>query len=67
MLKLGKIKRIDVKEPWGHEAKDFTPWLQDNVHRLSETIELEIDIFDREVSVGEFNVDLYGKELGKAG
>lgn len=64
MRKLGKLEWVDAKELWGHEAKDFTPWLQDNIHKLSEAIELEIDIFDREVSVGEFNVDLYGKELG---
>lgn len=63
MHELGKLKRIDVKKLWGHEAKDFTPWLQENIHRLSEAVGLEIDILDREVSVGTFNVDLYGKDL----
>jgi hypothetical protein len=63
MRKLGKLKRLDVKELWGHEAHDFTPWLEENIKMLSEAVGLEIDIIDREADVGAFNVDLYGKDL----
>ena len=63
MNEMGKLKWIDVKKLWSHEAKDFTPWMQENINRLSEVVGLEIDILDREVSVGTFNVDLYGKDL----
>ena len=63
MRKLGKLKRLDVKELWKHEAHDFTPWLEENIKMLSEAVGLEIDIIDREADVGAFNVDLYGKDL----
>lgn len=63
MPKLGKLKRLDVKEIWDHEAKKFTPWLEKNINMLSETVGLEIDLIDREFGVGAFSVDLYGKDL----
>ena len=63
--KLGRLHRVDdLKSVWSHEAKDFTPWLQDNIDLLSEALGLEIDLIEREVSVGSFFVDLLGEETG---
>jgi hypothetical protein len=38
MRKLEKLKRLDVKELWKHEAHDFTPWLEENIKMLSEAV-----------------------------
>ena len=64
-MKLGKIKRItDLRSIWPHEANDFTKWLADehNLAKLGEEIGIELELEERESSVGNFNVDLYAKE-----
>ncbi len=66
-MKLGKIKRItDLRSIWPHEANDFTKWLADehNLSKLGEEIGIELELEERESSVGNFNVDLYAKEEG---
>ncbi len=66
-MKLGKIKRItDLRSIWPHEANDFTKWLADehNLAKLGEEIGIELELEERESSVGNFNVDLYAKEEG---
>ena len=66
-MKLGKIKRItDLRSIWPHEANDFTKWLAEehNLAKLGEEIGIELELEERESSVGNFNVDLYAKEEG---
>lgn len=66
-MKLGKIKRVtDLRSIWPHEANDFTKWLADehNLAKLGEEIGIELELEERESSVGSFNVDLYAKEEG---
>ena len=66
-MKLGKIKRItDLRCIWPHEANDFTKWLAEehNLAKLGEEIGIELELEERESSVGNFNVDLYAKEEG---
>ncbi len=63
--KLGRLHRVDdLKSVWTHEAKDFTPWLQNNIDVLSESLGFDIQLIEREVSVGRFFVDLLGEEVG---
>lgn len=67
MNKLGKmIKITDLRSVWPHEAKDFTKWLaqEENLALLSDTINVELELEERESSVGNFNVDLFAKEVG---
>src|SRR2546422_7497935 len=33
---LGALKRLDVRDIWPNEAKDFTPWLAQNLSARSE-------------------------------
>ena len=64
---LGKMKRIeDLRSVWPHEANDFTKWLADeqNLSILSDSIGIDINLEERESSVGSFNVDLYARENG---
>lgn len=65
---LGALERIDAREVWKDEARDFTPWLRDNIHLLGEALGVEIDAdVQREVPVGLFSADLLGSELGSGG
>lgn len=67
MNKLGKmIKITDLRSVWPHEANDFTKWLaqEENLSLLSDAINVELELEERESSVGSFNVDLFAKEVG---
>ena len=66
MDKLGKMIRItDLRSVWPHEANDFTKWLaqEGNLALLSDTIDIELELVERESSVGGFNVDIFAKEV----
>ncbi|NQU83260.1 MAG: DUF4268 domain-containing protein [Parcubacteria group bacterium] len=62
--KLEKIKQVDLRKAWGHEASDFTNWLaeSENLELLSDEIGLDIKLIQTEASVGRFNVDILAEE-----
>src|SRR5688500_799529 len=66
MLKknLAKLKTLDLREVWGHEASDFTIWLsqEENLNLLSEEIGVTIKLLQVEANVGKFNVDILAEE-----
>lgn len=67
MDKLGKmIKITDLRSVWPHEANDFTKWLaqEENLALLSDAIDIDLELEERESSVGSFNVDIFAKEVG---
>ncbi|MHA1289223.1 MAG: DUF4268 domain-containing protein [Candidatus Thorarchaeota archaeon] len=62
-VELGKLKTVDPRSIWPDEARDFTPWLNENIELLSEAIGADIEIVEREGSVSDFRVDLFGTDL----
>ena len=60
--KIGRLRRVSLREVWAHEARDFTPWLADNVDVLNDAIDLTLSIVAREQTVGDFNVDLVAED-----
>lgn len=65
MADLGQLSRIDPREVWKGEATDFTPWLAANLDRLAEVLGIELELTQREASVGSFSVDLVARDLGR--
>lgn len=61
---LGTLTEVDLRRVWSDEARDFTPWLKENIERLNQVLGLDIEITEREGAVGSFAVDLVGKDLG---
>jgi hypothetical protein len=53
-----RLEEVDLRDAWEHEAYDFTPWLAENLAYLSETIDMPLELVQREVPVGEFSADL---------
>ena len=51
-------EQVDVHELWPTEARDFTPWLAENLDVLNDVLGEEITLLKREASVGPFAVDL---------
>ena len=66
-MQLGKMKRIDdLRKVWPNDATNFTKWLaeEENIEELGKAVGIDIDLEERESSVGSFNVDLYATESG---
>ena len=63
-MKLGKLKTVDLREFWKHEALHFTKWLSEPEHvaMLSDEVGIEIEVTQVEASVGRYNVDILAKE-----
>jgi hypothetical protein len=61
---LGKLRKIDLREEWKHEALDFTQWLaeKENIEILSEEIGIDIQVVQTEANVGSFAVDILAEE-----
>lgn len=60
MKKLGRIKKVELRDYWKSEASDFTPWLaeEENIKLLGDEIGLELEVQDQEKSVGPFRADI---------
>lgn len=61
---LGKLKKVELREAWRHEANDFTKWLalEENLRLLGDEIGFDIKLIQTEASVGSFNVDILAEE-----
>jgi len=62
-IELGRLKQVDPRGVWPHEAHDFTPWLLENADRLSEALEIDIEFDAAEHAVGGYSLDLVGKDI----
>ena len=58
----GRIERLDVREVWGDEAADFTPWLVENLDVLSEELGMDLKLLEQEKAVGSFYLDILAKD-----
>ena len=59
---IGRLQRVGLREVWDHEARDFTPWLEDNIDVLNDVIDLSLSIVAREQEAGDFSVDLVAED-----
>jgi len=62
--KLGRLQKIDLREVWKDEARDFTPWLaeEENLRLLGDTIGIELELIAQEQRVGLFRADIICKD-----
>ena len=65
---LGRLERVDLRDVWKDEARDFTPWLArpENLELLADTLRLELDAdtVETEKDVGSFRADILCQETG---
>lgn len=45
---LGKLERVPLREVWAHEERNFTPWLAENLHLLSEVVDMDLELIEIE-------------------
>ncbi len=61
--RLGKVKRIKLRDIWKKEDKNFTRWLAEaeNLEDLGEAIGMSLELEGTEVKVGSFSADIVCK------
>jgi len=63
-IELATLEKIDPKEIWKHEARDFTPWLakDDNIQILFDEISITAENVETEQRLGRYFVDITAEE-----
>lgn len=64
MADLGELKRVDLRTIWPNEAIHFTPWLAENLDKLSEALGLDLEFREQEADVGGFSLDILARDAG---
>ncbi len=57
---VGKLEKVELREIWKNEAHDFTVWLEANLEALSEALDMNLEVLEREKTLdgSGFSVDL---------
>ena len=57
---MGRLERVDLREAWGTEDGDFTPWLarEENIALLGDAIGIDLEVEAQEMRVGSFRADI---------
>ena len=64
MMNLGNIQQVSLREVWPNEARDFTPWLAENIDKLGNALGLDLEVQSAEAPVGSFSLDILARDLG---
>ena len=58
MMQLGELVTVPLREGWPHVSQHFTPWLVENLDRLSRALGLGLEFRAKEHPVGRFYLDI---------
>lgn len=61
-MEFGELDNVELREVWGDEANDFTPWLAANLERLSDAIGVQMELEGTEVEVEQFSADIVARD-----
>lgn len=62
-MEFGELKNIAIKNIWESEHGKFTPWLSENIDKISEVIGKDLEIDQTEYPVGNFSADILATDL----
>src|ERR1700752_2056508 len=57
-IPVDRPKFESIRDLFRDEARHFTTWLEQNLEVLAERLGIELNLIQREKTVGDFNVDL---------
>ncbi|MDD9986020.1 MAG: hypothetical protein OXQ31_07105 [Spirochaetaceae bacterium] len=57
-VQFARLSDTLLRQAWPDEARDFTPWLSDNIDYLSEIVGVELETTDSEADVEGFSADI---------
>ena len=58
MHEFDRSRRVQLRDIWPHEARDFTPWLAENLVFLAEALDMDLELEATEKRVGDFRADI---------
>jgi len=60
---LGKLEKVDLRQIWQTEGRDFTPWLaqKENLELLGDAIRIKLELEAQEKNIGPFRADILCK------
>jgi hypothetical protein len=63
-MKISKLNKVDLRQHWKNEPRDFTKWLSEpeNLELLSDEIGIGIELIQTEANVGRYSVDILARE-----
>ena len=61
-MQFADLNEINLRTAWPDEARDFTPWLSQNLDRLSRAIGIPMELEGTEVPVQEFSADVLARD-----
>ena len=62
---LGSLNTVDARKIWPDEARDFTPWLADNLGLLGKALRMNLKLVGQEEQVGRFSLDIKAQDVGR--
>ncbi|MCL2044340.1 MAG: DUF4268 domain-containing protein [Treponema sp.] len=62
----GTLKTVDIRKIWPSEPSNFTPWLAENINKLSQILGKDLEIVQTEYAVGDFSADIVAKDLSSS-
>lgn len=65
MKTLGRLEKVELRDVWETEDRDFTPWLaqEEHIQILGDTIGIEMELEAQEKDVGPFRADILCKNV----
>jgi len=63
-MDLGLLKNVPPRVKWTSEAREFTPWIAQNINTLSAALGLELEVENTEVACGPYSADILAKDTG---
>jgi hypothetical protein len=65
-IEFGDLKKVDIRKIWPSEPGNFTPWLAENINKLSTILGMDLEIIQKEYAVGDFSADIVAKDLASS-
>ncbi len=60
--RIGTIEEVAITNVWPHEARDFTPWLAENLPLLGKELGMDLELVGTEVPIGNFSLDILARD-----
>ena len=57
-----ECEKLAVRDMWGDEARDFTPWLAENLQVLGDSLGLKLERIQSEMPIGPYFLDILARE-----